>query len=77
MKAIKKEYQNTVIFNGKIGKDINTSEIEPNTYEFYIKNGLSFIFEDICFKCKNAETACTCSDFDKAKEEVKDYKKKK
>lgn len=75
MKQIKAEYRDITIFNGKIGRDIQTKDIEPNQYEFYIKNGLGFIFEEICLICHNVTCTCEDSKLDEAKEEIKEYTK--
>jgi hypothetical protein len=72
MKAIKPEYANVTVFNGKIGRDIQTKDITPEQYDFYANNGLSFIFEEVCSTCKKGVCSCK-SVLEESEDEVKEY----
>jgi hypothetical protein len=72
MRQIKKEYKYSIIHNGKLGYDVNMADIKPETYDFYFKNGLSFVFEDVCSVCKNE--VCVCKrDFKQAFKDATDF----
>jgi hypothetical protein len=56
---LKKEYKGQVLTCSKlVGKLVVVNDIQEHEYQFYYKNGLSFIFEYVCEDCLKRH--CTC-----------------
>jgi len=72
MLQIKKEYIGKIIYSGKLAYDVNVSNIKVDEYQMYYNNGLSFIFENVCSKCKNE--LCICQrDYKQALKDATDF----
>ena len=57
-KRVKGDMKGMVITSSKLRSDISTNDITEELIEFYIKNGLGYIFEEYCIKCD--KVGCIC-----------------